>query len=107
MRIWKVALGLLSGVSGIVAQSERGTIDGAVFDRIGHKVAGAAVEAKNSTTGTVFTAASDGQGVYSLSLPAGTYEISVAAADRKSTQQGIIIAVARPLHGIDIVLAIP
>ena len=43
----------------------------------------------------------------SLSLPSGTYELSVSAADHKYTQQGIIITPARPLHGIDVVLAIP
>lgn len=88
------------------AQNDRGTIDGTVFDRIGHKVAGAAVEVKNSA-GAVFAAQSDGQGVYTLSLPPGTCEVSVSAASHKSIQQGIVITSARPLHGIDVVLAIP
>ena len=91
----------------IVAQTDRGTIDGTIFDRIGHKVGGAAVEAKNVATGAMFTAASDGRGIYTLSLPSGTYDVSVAAAGHKSTQEGIVITPARPLHGIDVVLAIP
>ena len=89
------------------AQNDRGTIDGTVFDRIGHKVAGAAVEAKNSAGGAIFAAQSDGQGVYTLSLPSGTYDVSVSAAGHKSIQQGVVITSARPLHRIDVVLAIP
>jgi hypothetical protein len=106
MRTLTITICLLFSTLSVVAQSA-GIIDGTVFDRIGHKVASAAVEAKNSTTGAVFTGESDGQGVYNLSLPAGTYEISVSAAGHKYTQQDITITPARPLHGIDVVLAIP
>jgi hypothetical protein len=107
MRTLTSMICLLFWTSLAVAQTDRGTIDGTIFDRIGHKVAGAAVEAKNSNGGAVFAAQSDGQGVYTLSLPPGTYEVSVSAAGHKSIQQGIVITSARPLHGIDVVLAIP
>jgi hypothetical protein len=107
MRTLTITICLLLSTFSVLAQSQRGTIDGTVFDRIGHTVASAAVEAKNNVTGAVFTGESDGQGVYSLSLPAGTYEVSVSAAGHKYTQQDIIITPARPLHGIDVVLAIP
>lgn len=107
MRTITIALGLLVGAFLVLAQSGRGSLDGTVFDRIGHKVAAASVAAKNTATGAVFTAESNGQGVYALSLPAGTYEVSVTAAGHKSTQEGILITPERPLHGIDVVLAIP
>jgi hypothetical protein len=97
----------LSCTVSVVAQSNRGTIDGTVSDRIGHKVASAAVEARNMDTGAAFNAETDAQGVYTLSLPGGTYEVSITAAGHRSTQQGIVVTPARPLHGIDVVLAIP
>jgi hypothetical protein len=107
MRTLIVVVCLLASACLSVAQSERGTIDGTVFDRIGHKVASAAVEAKNVATGSVFTTQSDERGVYALTLPSGTYEVSVAAVGHTSIQQGIVVTPARPLHGIDVVLAIP
>ena len=82
-------------------------IDGTVFDRLGHKVAGAPVAAKNMVTGATSTEASNEQGVYALSLPAGTYEITVSVGELKSIQQGIIVIPERPLHGINVVMALP
>jgi Carboxypeptidase regulatory-like domain len=107
MRALTVAILLVFGAFLGVAQSGRGTVDGAVFDRLGHKVAGAPVEAKNMVTGATSTEASNEQGVYTLSLPAGTYEITVSVGELKSIQQGVIVTPERPLHGIDVVLALP
>lgn len=70
----------------LMAAQDRGTIDGTVFDRIGHKVANARVEAKDMASGTSFTGASDEQGVYVLSVPAGTYEVSVVVDGHTNIQ---------------------
>ncbi len=99
-------LALYSTLS-VVAQSDRGSIDGTVSDRIGHKVASASVEARNMDNGAVFHAETDARGVYTLSLPRGTYEVSITAAGHKSTQRGVVVTPDRLLHGIDVVLAIP
>lgn len=56
-----------------------GTITGVISDPAGAVVANAAVEAKNTATGVVSTAATSSTGNYVLSdLPAGTYTIDVA-----------------------------
>jgi hypothetical protein len=57
-------------------QSNRGTISGTVTDP-GGPVATADVEAKNPATGTVYPTTTDKAGRFSLSVPAGTYEVSV------------------------------
>ncbi|MBV8892523.1 MAG: carboxypeptidase regulatory-like domain-containing protein [Acidobacteria bacterium] len=60
------------------AQSDRGTITGAISDPAGAVVANAPIEARNVETGALYPVASSSTGNYTLAeLPAGTYEISV------------------------------
>ena len=62
--------------SAAFAQTDRGTITGAVLDPTGAVVSGASVVVKNTETAGVFTASSTNTGNYTLaSLPAGTYEL--------------------------------
>ena len=79
------------------AQTDRGTITGTVSDATGAVIPGAAIEAKNVATGTVYQAGSSETGNYTLAqLPAGTYELSVELQGfRKFVRPGIIVEVAR------------
>jgi hypothetical protein len=107
MRSVRIPICLFTGAVWLLAQSGAGSIAGTVIDRLGHKVASAPVEARNAITGAVYRTDSDGQGTYSLSLPDGTYAITVVVAGHRSTQEGVVITPERPLRGMDVVLAIP
>jgi hypothetical protein len=82
------------------AQSDRGTITGTISDPAGAVIAGAAVEAKNIDTGSVYTAASTSTGNYTIAqLPVGNYEVSVAVAGfKKFIRSGLAVAVAGTLR---------
>ena len=63
------------------AQSDRGTITGAVSDPTGAVIAGATIEARNTATDAVYPAASSATGNYTIAqLPVGTYELTVTVA---------------------------
>jgi hypothetical protein len=65
--------------SAMFAQSG-GTITGTVYDIDGMAVANAPVQAKNNTTNGILKTTSSEKGTYTLAqLPAGTYDLSVAA----------------------------
>src|SRR5579871_2214902 len=59
------------------AQSNQGTITGTVSDPAGAVVPAAVIEAKNADTGVVFRGGTSNTGNYVISVPAGTYEITV------------------------------
>src|SRR5215472_5470660 len=90
-----------------LAQGDRGTITGTIADPASAVVAGATIEAKNVETGGVYEAASSATGNFTLSqLPAGTYEISSAAAGfKKYVRRNLVLGVAQTLR-IDIVLEV-
>src|SRR6516165_8305716 len=96
MRLLGVAVGLFILVFSAFAQTDRGTITGAVSDPAGAVVANAVVEAKNADTGTVFQVGTSATGNYTLAqMPVGTYELSVTVPGfKKSVRPGIIVSVA-------------
>jgi len=60
------------------AQTDRGTITGTVSDATGSVIPGAAIEAKNVASGTVYQAGSSETGNYNFAqLSSGNYEITV------------------------------
>jgi hypothetical protein len=89
------------------AQSDRGIITGTVTDTSGAVIAGAAIEAKQLETGSIFPTTSTGTGSYTLSeLPVGTYEVSATVSGfKKYTRSGITVQVAQTLR-IDIPLQV-
>jgi len=91
--LWISSIFLLCGVYAL-AQSDRGTITGTVQDPAGAVVANAPVEAKNTASGTTFSAASSGTGNYTIAqLPVGTYEISVSAPGfKKAIRTGVEVS---------------
>jgi hypothetical protein len=66
------------------AQQYSGTITGTVTDASGAAVPGASVTATNKGNGSVYTATTSEQGVYTFAqLPVGTYDVSVKKATFK------------------------
>ena len=89
------------------AQSDRGTITGTVTDQAAAVVPGAAITATNTETQAHFETTTTGTGNYTLpQLPAGEYDLSVAAAGFSTfIQKGITIQVAQ-IARIDVTLKI-
>jgi hypothetical protein len=78
----------------LMAQSYRGSIRGKVIDQSGALVAGAKVSAKNANTALVRTTATAEDGTYVLvELPAGEYELTVAAQGFKPGVMRVIVDV--------------
>src|SRR6202041_3132361 len=71
-------------VASAFAQSNQGTITGTISDPAAAVVPSAQLEVKNSATGVVYRGGTSGTGNYVLSVPAGTYEISVSAPGFKN-----------------------
>src|ERR1035438_5966194 len=92
MRFAKLAIVVLSFACAAFGQTG-GTITGVISDPSGAVVANAPVEAKNTATGVVSTAATSATGNYELGdLPSGTYEIDVAVAGfKKYVRTGVTV----------------
>ena len=80
MRVTLVTICLLLLATGALAQSDRGTITGAVNDPNGAVVARAEVIVRNVAAGTEYKTVTTETGNYTISsLPAGSYELRVEA----------------------------
>src|SRR5689334_228906 len=87
-RLIFVLLAVLISIPLFVAYGAGGRIEGKVIDPKGAAVPGATVKVTNQTTKQEFTAVTDAQGRYKVEgLPAGVYDVSVAAAGFKETRQ--------------------
>lgn len=97
MRLAKVVFcfGMFSALG--LAQSDRGTLTGTVSDTTGATIPGASLQVRNTQTGAVYTGATSATGNYTLAqLPAGQYEMNVAAPGfKKFVRTGIIVDVAQ------------
>ena len=100
-----VVFGFLLMTSLGFSQSDRGTITGTVSDPAGAVIASTAIEAKNVETGVTYPGATSATGNYTLAqLPAGTYQVTVAAPGfKKYIRTGLTVQVAETLR-IDIAL---
>jgi len=80
-------------------QGGTGTITGTVTDPTGLAVAGANVQARNTETGVVYSAASTAAGNYTVpNLPVGSYEMNVTVSGFKTyTHTNLTIAAAQTL----------
>ena len=75
-----IAISFCLFASAAFGQGGLGTMSGTVTDPDGGLIAGATVQAKDTTTETIYTASTLRTGSFTLSeLPAGTYELSVPA----------------------------
>src|SRR5690348_3408023 len=82
--------------AGLLAQSDRGSITGAVSDPASAVVPAAAIVATNAETGARFETITTATGNYTLAqLPAGIYTLEVNAPGfTKYVQKGIRVQVA-------------
>lgn len=83
----------------LLAQGERGSLNGTVTDPTGAVVPGAKVTATNVATGVETTGETTEAGVYRLMyLPPGTYRLSVAAPGfRTAVRENVVVRVAQIL----------
>src|ERR1700683_761590 len=107
MRLTLVSLGTVLFALTAFAQSDRGTITGTILDPAGAVVAGAAIEATNVDTGSVFPVASSSTGNYTIpELPAGTYVLNVTVSGfKKYIRPGLIVQAAQTIR-VDVPLAV-
>jgi hypothetical protein len=97
MRNLLVITGCLLLAGAALAQNDRGTITGTITDSSNAVIPNAKVQVVNSATGSQYETLTTATGNYTLaSLPAGTYNLSVAVSGfKKFTQQGIQVVVAQ------------
>jgi hypothetical protein len=97
---FKVAVYLLLFAVSADAQTDRGAISGTISDPSGGVVTNADIEAHSRDTGGTFRAATTNTGNYVLvSIPAGTYEVSVTASGfKKFVRPGIVVQVAETVR---------
>jgi hypothetical protein len=107
MRSFSISICALLAVFTAFAQSDRGTITGAVSDPSGAVVGNAGIEAKNVETGVAYPAVTTATGNYTIAqLPAGRYEVSVAVPGfKKFNRAGLQIQVAQILR-VDVTLEV-
>ena len=106
MRSAKLAMALCAFALAAFGQTG-GTITGVISDPAGAVVPNAPVEAKNSATGVVLTAATSATGNYTLGdLPAGTYEIDVAVPGFKKYVQTAITVQQLQTTRVDVTLEV-
>ena len=102
MRFAAIFLSLASLVS-----AQTGSLRGNVTDPDGDGVPTAQIQARNTTTGTVYKGASAAKGVYTIPrLPAGTYDITVPPIGftfPRYEKKGVVIQSAQTAH-LDIAL---
>ncbi len=102
-----VAAFCIFGVSLVFGQSDRSTITGTISDQAGAVVANAPIQAKNLSTGLVYTAASTGTGNYTISeLPAGSYEVTATVPGFKKYIRGGLDLLAAQTYRVDISLQV-
>ncbi len=87
-------LGVLA-LGDLRAQAEKATLSGTALDPSGGVVVGAVIQAKNLSTGIVYSAVTDGQGRYILpEMAVGNYDVSAEMAGfQKMVQTGIVMTV--------------
>jgi len=86
-RLLAVFFALTVACSTLLGQANQGSITGTVRDQTGAVVPSAAIEIKNSATGTTITIGSTETGNYSAPLPTGTYEITISVTGFKKFVQ--------------------
>jgi hypothetical protein len=107
MRSAKLATALLFPFAFAAFGQTGGTITGVISDPAGAVVPAAPVQAKNTATGVVYQAATSATGNYTLGdLPAGPYEIDVAAPGFKKYTRTEITVQQLQTTRIDVMLEV-
>ena len=96
---WLLVLSLLAPQF-MRAQTTSGSIIGTITDSTGAVVAGAAVEVKSASTGSIQTRTTSASGTYSvIALEPGDYSISVSFGGFRSVQATMHVLVGQTLNG--------
>ena len=91
----------------LLAQENRGAIQGLVTDQQNAAVPGATVTARNVETGVVTTTKSDATGNYSIPfLPPGTYSVSVEATSFATAVNSNVVLSAAETRRLDVALQV-
>jgi Carboxypeptidase regulatory-like domain len=109
-RLWKlvvIALCLFAFQVSSFAQSDRGSLTGALTDPTGGAVPGIPVVATNEATGVQSRTVTTGDGYYTIpSLPAGSYSLTVQAPNyQKLIRNGITVSVDAAVR-VDLTLVV-
>ena len=92
---------MVASLTPLAAQSTYGTINGTVTDASGAVVSGAKVEVLNQGTGIARSMTTDAAGGYEfLNLDAGTYTITVSAANFTTTENKGVVLPARETRSV-------
>ncbi len=86
VRFALVSLSVLS----LFAQTDRSTITGTVTDPAGAVVPNAGIEVRNPATGAIFAGGTSATGNYVVSVPAGTYDLTVTVQGFKKYTRTVI-----------------
>jgi hypothetical protein len=105
-RLAQMAAALVLAGTIAFGQSANGTITGTIADPGGAVVAGAMIEVKNTDTGVVSRGGTSNTGNYVLSVPSGTYEITVTVAGFKKYVQSNVQVVTSTDTRRDVVLEV-
>ena len=94
---FSLAIWLLALAGPLAGQTITASLEGTVTDATGGRVAGAQVQVTNTATGVVTGATAGGDGRFvAVSLPPGTYSVTVEAAGfKRAERSGIVLEVAR------------
>ncbi len=104
-----VLLGLCAWLSCSLLQAQvfRGTVNGRVTDQGGALVPGARIEATETSTGSKYTAKSNGTGEYTIPfLEPGTYRVAATSEGFKSSLHENVIVGSNEHVAVDIVLSV-
>jgi hypothetical protein len=87
------------------AQSDRGTITGTILDSTGGAIQGAEITATGADTGAVYRTVSNENGAYKIpEMQLGAYNITVAAAGFKTSEQKGFVIQINTTASLDITL---
>lgn len=106
-RLTFILLAALLAIPLFVVHGAGGRIEGKITDPKGAGIPGASVTVTNQTSKQEFTAVTDAQGGYKVEgLPAGTYDVTVAAKGFKETRQADVKVEDNGVKPVDVRLEI-
>ena len=95
----KIAICTLLAACFAFPQSNGGSITGKVTDQDGGAVSGISIQAKDTSTGTIYKATSSGSGDYKFdALAAGSYQVSLPTLVVGAPPQNVVVQVGQALH---------